>query len=138
MDIEYGRHNAYPAPEMNHLYQVGPGFTSSARAAPLALPPYRQPIAQIQSFAQQPFIPERQLDQCFSYALDRGDGTFTRLVPADRLPLMYSLSQAQDREGLIVLPRPRGVSPHSRQAGIPDVSLSSLSTSILQSLLTVS
>jgi hypothetical protein len=122
---DYGRHQFYAAPEMGPpAYPSGPAFLPPAPAPPVSLPPIRQPIAQIQSFSQQPFIPERQLGQSYSYAIDRGDGTFTRLIPADRLPPMYGLAQSQDREGLIVLPRPRAVSPHSRHAGLADVSFS--------------
>jgi hypothetical protein len=129
---DYGRHPFYAVPEMGPpAYPAGPSFLLQAPAAPTPLPPIRQPIAQIQSFSQQPFIPERQLEKSYSYAIDRGDGTFTRLIPADRLPPMYGLAQAQDREGLIVLPRPRAVSPHSRHAGLADVSSSSLEKRII-------
>ena len=49
-----------------------------------------------------------QLDKCYAYALDRGSGQYTRLVPADHLPPMIGLPRTQGPEELIILPTPRG------------------------------
>src|SRR5450432_221627 len=36
-----------------------------------------------------------QLDSCYAFALHRGNGVYTRLIPADRLPPMRGLAQTQ-------------------------------------------
>ncbi|KAL0777997.1 hypothetical protein CaCOL14_005650 [Colletotrichum acutatum] len=48
------------------------------------------------------------------YCLDRGDGNYTRLIPADSLPPLVGVPAIQNgAEGLLVLPQPRGVDPQN-------------------------
>lgn len=53
------------------------------------------------------------------YCLDRGNGNYTRLIPADSLPPLVGIPVIQNSaEGLLVLPQPRGVDPQNL-AGSP-------------------
>jgi hypothetical protein len=53
------------------------------------------------------YLPIAALEEGFAYAIERGYGQYTRLVPADRLPPMVGLPVYQERDGLIILPNPR-------------------------------
>jgi hypothetical protein len=66
-------------------------------------------------------VPLSILESCYAYALDRGNGQYTRLVPADRLPAMEGLPKTQRPDGLIILPAPR---PGARFGAVTDVSIS--------------
>jgi len=68
-------------------------------------------------------IKAKELETCYAYAIHRGNGLYTRLIAADRLPPMRGLAQTQDPEGLIILPMPRGSSPAERCGVVPDVSV---------------
>lgn len=51
-------------------------------------------------------------DQAYAYCLDRGDGEYTRLIPADMLPEMQDVPRRQrSAEGMAVLPVPGGRTP---------------------------
>lgn len=54
-------------------------------------------------------IAKGDMDQAMAYCYDRGDGTFTRLVPVDLLPVELEDIPARvaSDEGMIVLPVPR-------------------------------
>ncbi|KAK1700346.1 hypothetical protein BDP55DRAFT_625936 [Colletotrichum godetiae] len=53
------------------------------------------------------------------YCLDRGNGNYTRLIPADSLPPLVGIPAIQNgAEGLLVLPQPRGADPQNL-AGSP-------------------
>lgn len=56
-------------------------------------------------------IPQQHLNTCYAYALDRGNGQYIRLIPADCLPPSFNLPQQQGPEGLIILSAPRGPMP---------------------------
>ncbi|OHE91550.1 hypothetical protein CORC01_13147 [Colletotrichum orchidophilum] len=50
----------------------------------------------------------------YGYCLARGNGNYTRLIPADTLPPLMGIPAIQnDAEGFLVLPSPRGVDPQS-------------------------
>lgn len=112
---EYGRRNLHATPGKRLSHQGRPDFFSLPPH--MTPPPLHPPVVRTHGLTEQPWIPERQLDQCYSYALDSGHGTYTRLIPADCFPPLYGLEETQSRDGLIVLPRPRGLPPRSRQAG---------------------
>ncbi|KAK1982400.1 hypothetical protein LZ30DRAFT_590642 [Colletotrichum cereale] len=66
-------------------------------------------------------MPERQMGReagvdttgFYAYCLDRGNGNFTRLIPADLLPPLAGIPAVQDGvDGMLVLPLPRGSDPH--------------------------
>ncbi|GKT50337.1 uncharacterized protein ColSpa_10518 [Colletotrichum spaethianum] len=52
---------------------------------------------------------------CFyAYCLDRGNGNYTRLIPADLLPPLVGIPAVQDgTDGMLVLPPPRGSDPQN-------------------------
>jgi hypothetical protein len=56
-------------------------------------------------------IPYHHLNSCYAYALDRGNGQYTQLIPADCLPALVGLPSLQGPEGLIILSQPRGPVP---------------------------
>ncbi|KAL5596837.1 hypothetical protein BROUX41_006479 [Berkeleyomyces rouxiae] len=77
----------------------------------------QQPIA---AFPSQPqlsvALTQSDIDSNYGYCLDRGNGKFTRLVPADMLPAMKDIPALQDGcSGLVVLPTPRSPPP----TGVP-------------------
>ncbi|PQE24004.1 chromatin remodeling complex subunit protein [Rutstroemia sp. NJR-2017a WRK4] len=57
------------------------------------------------------FIMPEQLDSAYGYAIQRANGIYTRLIPADMLPHLTQIPQHQGPEGLIILPQPRASSP---------------------------
>ncbi|PQE17243.1 chromatin remodeling complex subunit protein [Rutstroemia sp. NJR-2017a BVV2] len=57
------------------------------------------------------FIMPEQLDSAYAYAIQRADGVYTRLIPADMLPHLSQIPQRQGPEGLIIVPQPRVASP---------------------------
>lgn len=67
-----------------------------------------QTASLVSGFNASTSIPQRQLDSGYAYAVHRGNGAYTRLVPADRIPQMVGLPKVQGPEGLIVLPELRG------------------------------
>ncbi|KAK1995467.1 hypothetical protein LX36DRAFT_582356 [Colletotrichum falcatum] len=70
----------------------------------------------------EPQVPEHQMGRdtgvvdttvFYAYCLDRGNGNFTRLIPADLLPPLAGIPAVQaGAEGMLVLPLPRGSDPH--------------------------
>jgi hypothetical protein len=59
---------------------------------------------------------QSQLDVAYGYCIQRNDGSYTRLVPADDLH-RTTYPEHEGPQGLIVLPIPRLGSPRSRGAG---------------------
>ncbi|TDZ27337.1 hypothetical protein C8035_v010522 [Colletotrichum spinosum] len=54
----------------------------------------------------------------YAYCLDRGNGNYTRLIPADSLPPLVGIPAVQNRaEGLFVLPTPRGLDSQISSGG---------------------
>ncbi|KAG9238100.1 hypothetical protein BJ875DRAFT_437785 [Amylocarpus encephaloides] len=63
-------------------------------------------------------VAESQLDVSYGYALPRGDGFYTRLLPVDQIPAISGIEPLVGPEGLIILPVPRQLSPRHRAAEI--------------------
>ncbi|CAJ2503258.1 Uu.00g106520.m01.CDS01 [Anthostomella pinea] len=60
---------------------------------------------------------DAQLDASYAYCYDRGNGVYTRLVPADMLPPLRDLPMTQQGcSGMIVLPLPRAMPPNGRSS----------------------
>ncbi|KAI8303949.1 Chromatin remodeling factor mit1 [Colletotrichum sp. SAR11_59] len=54
----------------------------------------------------------------YAYCLDRGNGNYTRLVPADTLPPLVGIPAVQHgAEGMLVLPSPRGLDHQNPPGG---------------------
>lgn len=64
------------------------------------------------------FPQESQLNTAFAYGIDRGDGTFTRLLRADELDSIEGIPKLQGPEGLIILPPTRQLSPTRSNGGV--------------------
>ncbi|KAH8670892.1 hypothetical protein BX600DRAFT_537199 [Xylariales sp. PMI_506] len=57
-------------------------------------------------------LPVAQVDSSYAYCYDRGNGQYTRLVPADMLPSLQYIPPLQpSSQGMIVLPIPRAYPP---------------------------
>lgn len=53
-----------------------------------------------------------QLRESYAYCLDRGNGQYTRLIPADALPALSNVPSVQtSHTGMIVLPQPEASAP---------------------------
>ncbi|GJC79401.1 hypothetical protein ColLi_02239 [Colletotrichum liriopes] len=72
-------------------------------------------------------MPERQMSReagvdttgFYAYCLDRGNGNYTRLIPADLLPPLVGIPAVQDgTDGMLALPPPQGSDPQN-MAGNP-------------------
>ena len=60
------------------------------------------------------FFTDAHLDCSYAYCYDRGNGQFTRLVPADMLPPLRDIPAVQvGCAGMLVLPLPRAMPPGS-------------------------
>ncbi|KAI1133303.1 hypothetical protein F5Y10DRAFT_287696 [Nemania abortiva] len=58
-------------------------------------------------------ISDAQLDSSFAYCYDRGNGQYTRLIPADLLPPLQNIPATQQScAGMVVIPQPRGLPPN--------------------------
>ncbi|KAI1439152.1 hypothetical protein GGR50DRAFT_690511 [Xylaria sp. CBS 124048] len=55
-------------------------------------------------------ISEAQLDESYAYCYDRGNGQYTRLIPADMLPPLQNIPALQQScVGMVVVPLPGGL-----------------------------
>ncbi|KAI1389567.1 uncharacterized protein F4822DRAFT_205170 [Hypoxylon trugodes] len=73
--------------------------------------------------------PEMQINSSYAYCFDRGNGQYTRLIPADMLPPLEDIPALQQGcTGMIVLPMPRGLSPSGRSSNTETVVLRSSPT----------
>ncbi|OTB06963.1 hypothetical protein M426DRAFT_91707 [Hypoxylon sp. CI-4A] len=91
---------------------------SQQRAA--NIPAYNNPGASPQAMA----AAEMHLDASYAYCYDRGNGQYTRLIPADMLPALKDIPKLQQgKQGMLVLPQPRGVPSNGRSSNTEPVSL---------------
>ncbi|KAK8069565.1 chromatin remodeling complex subunit [Apiospora phragmitis] len=69
-------------------------------------------------------FPEALLDNCYAYCYDRGNGKYTRLIPADMIPTLCDVpALQQDCLGMIVLPAPRALPANGRSSNVEPVML---------------
>lgn len=55
----------------------------------------------------------------YGYYLDRGDGQFTKLIPADLLPPMSGIPpREEEHDGMIILPSLQNMQPRASNGGI--------------------
>ncbi|KAI1878707.1 hypothetical protein JX265_002884 [Neoarthrinium moseri] len=65
-----------------------------------------------------------QLDNSYAYCFDRGNGQYTRLIPADMLPPLQTIPAVQQGcQGMIVLPQPRSFPANGRSSNTEPVDL---------------
>ncbi|KAI1113577.1 hypothetical protein F5Y14DRAFT_462350 [Nemania sp. NC0429] len=59
-----------------------------------------------------PIFDVTQLEESFAYCYDRGNGQYTRLIPADMLPALRDIPALQQScAGMVVVPQPRSLPP---------------------------
>lgn len=59
---------------------------------------------------------------CYAYCFDRGNGQYTRLIPADMLPPLVDIPALQQGFlGMTVLPCPTGLAPNGRSSNLERV-----------------
>ncbi|KAI1270554.1 hypothetical protein F5Y18DRAFT_434877 [Xylariaceae sp. FL1019] len=89
------------------------------------------PSTAVASYSNHKPLSESQLDTNYAYCYDRGDGQYTRLIPADMLPVMRDIPATQvSCVGMIVIPQPRGFPPNGRSSNTQPVTLISSSASL--------
>ncbi|KAI5859733.1 hypothetical protein GGS23DRAFT_614750 [Durotheca rogersii] len=60
---------------------------------------------------------DMQLDASYAYCYDRGNGQYTRLIPADMLPALKEIPALQQGcAGMVVVPLPRALPPNGRSS----------------------
>ncbi|KAK6193835.1 hypothetical protein LQW54_012055 [Pestalotiopsis sp. IQ-011] len=108
-------------PIYNSLEPVGSASSSLSPAArgppsfsvngPLRL---EQPGA-LMSYPNMAAFSDLQLESCYAYCFDRGNGQYTQLIPADMLPTLQNVPALQQGcQGMIILPTPRAFLPNNR------------------------
>ncbi|KAI1355093.1 hypothetical protein F5Y01DRAFT_311013 [Xylaria sp. FL0043] len=86
--------------------------------------PYFQHVSSIASYPNFSPLFEAQLDDNFAYCYDRGNGQYTRLIPADMLPSLQDIPAIQQGcAGMIVLPQPRGLASNGRSSNTEPVAV---------------
>ncbi|KAK8045150.1 hypothetical protein PG993_005174 [Apiospora rasikravindrae] len=69
-------------------------------------------------------FPDALLDSCYAYCYDRGNGHYTRLIPADMIPSLCDVpALQQDFSGMIVLPAPRALPANGRSSNVEPIML---------------
>ncbi|KAI0528281.1 hypothetical protein F5B22DRAFT_653351 [Xylaria bambusicola] len=69
---------------------------------------------------------DTHLDSSFAYCYDRGNGQYTRLIPADMLPPLQNIPAIQQGyAGMLVVPQPRGLPPNGQSSNTEPVAVRS-------------
>ncbi|XXH03763.1 hypothetical protein Hte_010169 [Hypoxylon texense] len=69
-------------------------------------------------------VSDMQLEACYAYCYDRGNGQYTRLVPADMLPPLKDIPAVQQScSGMMVLPQPRAIPSEGRSSNAEPIIL---------------
>ncbi|ORY65414.1 uncharacterized protein BCR38DRAFT_484838 [Pseudomassariella vexata] len=111
-------------PLNDNIYQPfdTPSNTQMPHGA-LRLTPFPQ-NASITSYPNMATFLDMQLDATYAYCYDRGNGRYTRLIPADTLPPLRDVPATQyGCSGMVVLPQPRALSPNGRSSNTDHVPL---------------
>ncbi|KAH8685676.1 hypothetical protein BGZ60DRAFT_97821 [Tricladium varicosporioides] len=99
-------------------YAVYPPTYSSGWAPGIGVIPQSDPVP-LNTIVPGSVRPtEAQLNTAYGYAIQREDGSFTRLIRADNLEPINGISQSQGPEGLIIVPEPRQPSPRRQHTEI--------------------
>ncbi|KAI5927438.1 hypothetical protein F4810DRAFT_722608 [Camillea tinctor] len=65
---------------------------------------------------------DTQIDTSYAYCYDRGNGQYTRLIPADMLPPLRDVPALQQNcTNMIILPQPRALPPSGRSSNTEPV-----------------
>ncbi|KAF4624333.1 hypothetical protein G7Y89_g13837 [Cudoniella acicularis] len=112
--------SSYPPPQYAHASNYGGGqvvpYYNRGRANSQVMGENTVPLS---SVVPGPVWPsDIQLNTAYAYAIQREDGSFTRLIRADQLDSLDGIPRSQGPEGVIVLPQPRQMSPRRRQSEV--------------------
>ncbi|KAI0427618.1 hypothetical protein F5Y09DRAFT_350313 [Xylaria sp. FL1042] len=81
-----------------------------------------QHVASVVSYPNLSALFGASLDESFAYCYDRGNGQYTRLIPADMLPPLQNIPAIQQGyTGMIVLPQPRGLASNGHSSNTEPV-----------------
>ncbi|KAF2971376.1 hypothetical protein GQX73_g2290 [Xylaria multiplex] len=87
---------------------------------------YHQHAASVTSYPTLSPTTDAQLDGSFAYCYDRGNGQYTRLIPADMLPPLQNIPAVQQgHAGMVVVPQPRGLPPNGHSSNTEPVAMRS-------------
>lgn len=109
--------NPLASPPLNGYgsYTSGPPSTSGAGTSDYVT---------ISRSVSQLHLADNDQDETYAYCFDRGNGQFTRLVPADMLPPLLDVPALQQGcAGMKVLPVPRGLAPNGHSSNSERVDL---------------
>ncbi|KAI3342307.1 hypothetical protein F4824DRAFT_512045 [Ustulina deusta] len=85
-----------------------------------------QHAASVTSYPSLSPVFDAQLDGSFAYCYDRGNGQYTRLIPADMLPPLQNIPAIQQGyAGMVVVPQPRGLPPNGHSSNTEPVAVRS-------------
>ncbi|KAI1631727.1 hypothetical protein F4809DRAFT_653798 [Biscogniauxia mediterranea] len=94
------RPTSYPSPQLDH----------------------HQHLVGIGSYPNLGSLGDAQIDTSYAYCYDRGNGQYTRLIPADMLPPLRDVPAVQQScSNMIVLPQPRALPPNGRSSNTEPV-----------------
>ncbi|ETS74544.1 hypothetical protein PFICI_13028 [Pestalotiopsis fici W106-1] len=98
-----------------------PTPSQASRGPPSSFPAHSLPRleqhAALMSYPNMAAFSDLQLDSCYAYCFDRGNGQYTQLIPADMLPTLQNVPALQQGcQGMIVLPTPRAFLSNSRSS----------------------
>ncbi|KAI1485048.1 hypothetical protein F5X96DRAFT_691411 [Biscogniauxia mediterranea] len=96
------RPTSYPSPQLDHHQH--------------------QHLVGIGSYPNLGSLGDAQIDTSYAYCYDRGNGQYTRLIPADMLPPLRDVPAVQQScSNMIVLPQPRALPPNGRSSNTEPV-----------------
>ncbi|KAI0098888.1 hypothetical protein GGR51DRAFT_565296 [Nemania sp. FL0031] len=119
-------YNQFDAATNNHHSQL-----SAIRTTPFPNPRLDQHlhlhhVTGVAAYPNPEPISDAELDGSFAYCYDRGNGQYTRLIPADMLPPLQNIPPMQQGcAGMIVIPQPRGLPPNGHSSNTEAVPLRS-------------
>ncbi|KAI1802184.1 hypothetical protein F4811DRAFT_573406 [Daldinia bambusicola] len=111
------RHSSYTSPRLEQFPQQHQQQQQQQQQHLSSLVPYSNTSTTFDDL---------QLDGSYAYCYDRGNGRYTRLIPADMLPALKDIPAVQSScAGMLVLPVPRGLPSNGRSSNINPVLLRS-------------
>ncbi|KAH6655544.1 hypothetical protein BKA67DRAFT_690327 [Truncatella angustata] len=91
---------------------------------PVRPPSRMEQHAPLMAYPNMATFSDTQLDSSYAYCFDRGNGQYTRLIPADMLPPLQNIPALQQGcQGMIVMPMPRDFLSNGRPSSTEPVTL---------------
>lgn len=120
-----------PVAQSQHMYNVYDTYNPQYQGNRVMMHPniradqhhYFQHVG-VTPFPNSGAIAESQLDGSYAYCYDRGNGQYTRLIPADMLPPLQDIPALQQGSaGMLVIPQPRGLPPNGHSSNTERVAI---------------